>query len=71
MPWFHLKCPECGNEFNLDYNYLAKDIKIPNIPGVRFYTPHIFSVKCPSCGKRTRYHTTDEDIVNPQDGSAE
>lgn len=65
MPWFHLKC---ANEFNLDYNYLKKDFKRPNILWVRFYTPKVFSVKCPSCSKRTRYHTTDGDIVDPEDG---
>lgn len=44
MPWFHPKCPNCSFEFNLDYNYLEKDFKKPNIPGVRFYTSHVFSV---------------------------
>ncbi|MEM0161372.1 MAG: hypothetical protein QW258_04335 [Thermoplasmata archaeon] len=60
---YHLKCPNCGNEFDFNYNEFSS-LSDPNIPGLVFrYGPHSFSIKCPQCHKRNRYSVTDEDLV--------
>jgi endogenous inhibitor of DNA gyrase (YacG/DUF329 family) len=61
MTMYHLKCPNCGNEFDFDYNQLIGISKL----GIVFrYGAHDFSVKCPACRKRQRFHVSDEDRVD-------
>ncbi|MEJ2252449.1 MAG: hypothetical protein P8Y70_20750 [Candidatus Lokiarchaeota archaeon] len=60
MAIYHLTCPRCGNEFDFDYNQFSSLTKFGLV--IR-YGAHSFSVKCPSCRKRARYHVTDNDRV--------
>jgi phage terminase large subunit GpA-like protein len=58
---YHLKCPNCGEEFDFDYNEFNSFSKL----GLVFrYGPYSFSVKCPNCRKRSRYHVTEADRVD-------
>lgn len=60
MTLYHLKCPNCGEEFDFDYSEINSFSKL----GLVFrYGPNAFSVKCPKCRKRSRYHVTEADRV--------
>ena len=60
MTIYHLTCPKCDTEFDFNYNQLMSISK----HGIVFrFGPYSFSVKCPNCRKRSRYHVSDEDRV--------
>lgn len=60
---YHLKCPKCGHEFNLNYDQW-NSLSDPDVPGLIWREGvHAFAVKCPSCRKRSHYHVSDEDMV--------
>ncbi len=60
--WYNLKCPRCSKEFHLNYNFYSREFDRPNLPGVSFLGPNLFSVECPSCGTRSRYKVSDRGI---------
>jgi endogenous inhibitor of DNA gyrase (YacG/DUF329 family) len=60
---YHLKCPECGHEFDLNCSQW-NSLSDPDVPGLIYrYGPHRFSIDCPSCHKWSRYHVSEEDEV--------
>jgi predicted RNA-binding Zn-ribbon protein involved in translation (DUF1610 family) len=61
MTMYHLKCPNCGFEFDFDYNQF---VSISKLGIVMRYGAHDFSVKCPNCRKRQRFHVEDADRVD-------
>jgi endogenous inhibitor of DNA gyrase (YacG/DUF329 family) len=62
---YHLKCPKCGHEFDFDYSQWNSSSD-PDVPGISYrYGPHRFSINCPSCHKRSRYHVSEKEGVNP------
>jgi endogenous inhibitor of DNA gyrase (YacG/DUF329 family) len=61
MTLYHLKCPNCQHEFDFDYNQF---VSISKLGIVMRYGPHMFSVKCPNCRKRERFHVGDEDRID-------
>ena len=60
---YHLKCPKCGHEFDFNYSQWNSSSD-PDVPGISYrYGPHMFSISCPSCRKRSRYHVSAKDEV--------
>ncbi len=63
---YHVKCPNCGNEFNVNYSEW-NSLSDPSLGLIFRWGPHSFSVKCPQCHKRERYHVTPADAVTQED----
>lgn len=60
MAKYHIICPQCGDEFDYNYNYLAS---ISHFGFVMRYGAQSFSVKCPECRKRAGYNAKDKEVV--------
>ena len=60
MTMYHLKCPNCGHDFDFNYNQF---VGISKLGIVMRYGPNSFSVKCPFCRKRERYEVSDVDLA--------
>lgn len=63
MPAYHLVCPNCGSEFDFDFDPILKSPMVYNHGMVFYYGLHTFSVKCGQCKKRNRYHVNEEDRI--------
>ncbi|MHB1439819.1 MAG: hypothetical protein ACYCSO_02135 [Cuniculiplasma sp.] len=59
---YRVKCPNCGNEFDVNYS-IFNAFSDPNLGMIFRWGPHSFSVKCPQCFIRKRYHVTYDDVV--------
>lgn len=56
---YHLKCPECGHEFDLYYDQL-NSLFDPEAGIIFREGGNRFAVKCPQCRKRSHYHMSDD-----------
>lgn len=62
MTEYHLKCPECGHEFDFNYSQW-NSLSDPHI-GISYrWGRYEFEVKCPSCHERSYYHVSEKDEV--------
>ena len=59
---YHIICPNCGHEFNIDYSEW-NSLSDPEVGIIFRYGSNTFSCKCPQCHKRSRYHVTDSNEV--------
>ncbi len=68
MTEYHLKCPKCRHEFDLNYSQW-NSLSDPDSSGsIHRYGPHRFSVPCRSCGKRSTYHVSKEGEIEAAQG---
>ncbi|MCL4323842.1 MAG: hypothetical protein M1498_05290 [Candidatus Thermoplasmatota archaeon] len=65
---YHVNCPNCGNEFNVNYSEL-NSFSDPPLGIIFRWGPFSFSVKCPECHKRERFHVTPDDAVKDQENN--
>jgi DNA-directed RNA polymerase subunit M/transcription elongation factor TFIIS len=56
---YHLKCPKCGYEFDLNYSQL-NSLSDPDVGITWREGAHRFAVKCPECHSRSHYHISED-----------
>ncbi|KQB35355.1 MULTISPECIES: CpXC domain-containing protein [Acidiplasma] len=56
---YHLKCPKCGHEFNINYDPWVS-FPDPDLGIIIREGKHRFAVRCPACHKTSHYHMSDD-----------
>jgi Fe2+ or Zn2+ uptake regulation protein len=57
---YHLKCPKCGHEFDLNYDPL-NSLSDPEAGIIIREGTYRFAAKCPECKKRSHYHMSEDE----------